>query len=32
MDTFNQYVGTVILGLAAYAAGAYHIKYKLEEE
>ena len=31
MDTFNQIVGTAILGLAAYTAGAYHIKWKLEE-
>ena len=30
-DTFNQTIGTVILGLSAYTAGAYHIKIKLEK-
>jgi len=32
MDTFNQIMGTIILGLSAYTAGAYHIKWKLEKE
>ena len=32
MDTLNEIVGIVILGVAAYAAGAYHIKSKLEDE
>lgn len=32
MDTFNQYIGIIIVGLAAYLAGAYHIKFRLEKE
>jgi len=32
MDTFNQIMGTIILGLSSYLAGAYHIKWKLEKE
>ena len=32
MSTFNHLIGLVIFGLAAYTAGAYHIKWKLEGE
>ncbi len=31
MSTFNHFIGLIIFGLAAYVAGAYHIRWKLEE-
>lgn len=31
MSTFNHFIGLIIYGLSAYTAGAYHIKWKLEE-
>ncbi|GAI92046.1 unnamed protein product [marine sediment metagenome] len=32
MSTFNHLIGLVIFGLAAYSAGAYHIKFRIEED
>ena len=32
MEFFSQFIGIIIFGLAAYAAGAYHIKFRLERD
>ncbi len=31
MNTY-RYIGLVLFGISSYAAGAYHIKYKLERD
>ncbi len=30
--SFNHYIGLGIFGISSYAAGAYHIKFRLERD
>ncbi len=32
MNALNYYIGMILFGISSYAAGAYHIKFRIEKD